>query len=72
MQIKKSPKKIKCVGLLNSLENKNDQDILFGRHTAGALEEIRDSRMLLITLKMTINNEIGKAKLALMSNANES
>lgn len=61
----------KIQSVLNSLEKGDDQDTLFGQYIAGELKQITDPRVKL-NLKMTINNEVAKARLALLSGVNES
>nr|XP_054765517.1 uncharacterized protein LOC129272387 [Lytechinus pictus] len=51
-------------------EQDDDQDALFGKFIAGELRSITDGRKK-IQLKMTIQNEIAKARLSLLSGVNE-
>ena len=56
--------------VLDSLSSNEDQDALFGQYIAGELRQIHDEKVKL-QLKMTINNEVAKARLALLSGVNE-
>ena len=60
----------KIATILQKMDNEEDQDSIFGKYIAGELRQINDPRIKL-KLKMSITNEIGKARLDMLSEMSE-